>query len=111
MFEKENKADECISAMENSRDMDGPNAENTVLVCCAHNVFSFIICLTMFCSRGSAPVIACSPPPSSERQKTTTLFCSSVSLLNAACELAHMTVNCSLLNAPEMKREGGGFEK
>ena len=39
--------------------------------------------------------------------KDATLFAKETPLLPAACELAYHTVNCSALNAEELRRESG----
>eukprot|EP01147_Barroeca_monosierra_P008081 gene8081-757_t len=107
MFEKVNKAYEFVSSMEN-RCMEGANPENIVLILRAQSILykRYPEVLHPYKYAGY-PMLTVTI----ERETIDeNLFSSSISLLNAACELSYETVKCSPLNATEMMRQGG-FEK
>eukprot|EP00039_Didymoeca_costata_P023981 m.8876 g.8876 ORF g.8876 m.8876 type:complete len:2271 (-) comp3968_c0_seq1:482-7294(-) len=104
MFEKVNKAYEFISSR-NERDTSGPNPENLVLILRAQSI------LFKRFKEGLAPYKYAGYPmlmtTITRETEDENLFSSSVGLLAAACELAHLTVDCSALNAEELRRNGG----
>ncbi|XP_076459341.1 dnaJ homolog subfamily C member 13-like isoform X2 [Babylonia areolata] len=103
MFEEVNKAYEFLCSK--SKVSEGPDPQNIVLILRAQSIlFSrYKKELEPFKYAGYPMLIKTIQMETSDDQ----LFSKSAPLLSAAAELAYHTVNCSALNAEELRRENG----
>ncbi|KAL5005925.1 hypothetical protein ScPMuIL_017083 [Solemya velum] len=103
MFEKVNKAYEFLCSK--SRVTDGPDPENIVLILKAQSIlFSRYKDILEPYKYAGYPMLIKTIRMETNDDK---LFSKSAPLLAAASELAYHTVNCSALNAEELRRENG----
>jgi DnaJ family protein C protein 13 len=105
MFEKVNKAYEFISTKTESSGEGGPQTENLVLILKGQSILfkRFKDGLQPYKYAGY-PMLVTTITNETEDEN---LFSNSVELLAASCELAHLTVACSKLNAEELRRNNG----
>eukprot|EP00040_Diaphanoeca_grandis_P032411 m.196277 g.196277 ORF g.196277 m.196277 type:complete len:2301 (-) comp32615_c0_seq1:478-7380(-) len=105
MFEKVNKAYEFISSKDAKSANGGPQQDNLVLILKAQSILfrRFKKELQPYKYAGYWMLIETIKRETEDEN----LFSSSVELLGAACELAYYTVDCSNLNAEELRREKG----
>ena len=105
MFEKVNKAYEFISSKDTKGNDGGPQTENLVLILRGQSILfrRFKAELKPYKYAGY-PMLMTTISRETEDEN---LFSNSVDLLAAACELAHLTVACSNLNAEELRRNNG----
>ncbi|KAK7507621.1 hypothetical protein BaRGS_00001556 [Batillaria attramentaria] len=103
MFEKVNKAYEFLCSR--TKKKDGPDPQNIVLILRAQSIlFSrYKEELQPYKYAGYPMLIKTIRMETNDDQ----LFSKSAPLLSAAAELAYHTVNCSALNAEELRRENG----
>ncbi|KAL3854398.1 hypothetical protein ACJMK2_013668 [Sinanodonta woodiana] len=103
IFEKVNKSYEFLC--NRSRQSDGPSPENIVLILKAQCILfgRYKDDLQPYKYAGYPMLIKTIRMETNDEQ----LFSKSAPLLAAACELAFHTVNCSALNAEELRRENG----
>lgn len=103
MFEKVNKAYEFLCSRTKTK--DGPDPQNIVLILHAQSIlFSrYKDELQPYKYAGYPMLIKTIRMETNDDQ----LFSKSAPLLSAAAELAYHTVNCSALNAEELRRENG----
>ncbi|XP_041474110.1 dnaJ homolog subfamily C member 13-like isoform X1 [Lytechinus variegatus] len=104
MFEQVNKAYEFLCS-KSSRLTEGPNPENIVLILRAQSILfeRYKEVLEPYKYAGYPMLIKTIEMETNDD----TLFSKSAPLLSAASELAFHTVNCSALNAEELRREHG----
>mmetsp|Transcript_15543 Transcript_15543/g.46103 ORF Transcript_15543/g.46103 Transcript_15543/m.46103 type:complete len:2307 (-) Transcript_15543:50-6970(-) len=105
MFEKVNKCYEYITTKAESKANQGTSPENLVLILRAQSILfkRFKEELAPYKYAGYPMLISTIERETSDEG----LFAGDVGLLESACELAHLTVDCSPLNAEELRREGG----
>nr|XP_029517223.1 dnaJ homolog subfamily C member 13-like isoform X2 [Oncorhynchus nerka] len=104
MFEKVNKAYEFLCT-KSSRIIDGPDPENIILILKAQSILfnRHKLELEPYKYAGYPMLIKTITMETGDEQ----LFSKTSPLLPAAIELAFHTVNCSALNAEELRRESG----
>jgi DnaJ family protein C protein 13 len=105
MFEKVNKCYEYITSRAEAKATAGTSPENLVLILRAQSILfkRFKTELKPYKYAGYPMLISTIARETSDEG----LFAGNVGLLESACELAHLTVDCSPLNAEELRREGG----
>ncbi|XP_033101582.1 dnaJ homolog subfamily C member 13-like isoform X2 [Anneissia japonica] len=104
MFEKVNKAYEYLCT-KSSKNVDGPDPENVVLLLKTQSILfnRYKEVLEPYKYAGYPMLLKTITLETDDKS----LFSKPVPLLAAACELAFHTVNCSALNAEELRRENG----
>ncbi|XP_036374961.1 dnaJ homolog subfamily C member 13-like [Megalops cyprinoides] len=104
MFEKVNKAYEFLCSR-STRIIDGPDPENIILILKTQSILFNRHCqeLEPYKYAGYPMLVKTIVMETSDEQ----LFSKTSPLLPAATELAFHTVNCSALNAEELRRESG----
>ena len=105
MFEKVNKSYEFITNQD-ARETSGPRPENLVLCLRGQSIlFSRFVKELQPYKYAGYPMLMTTITRETEDEN---LFSGeNVGLLMSACELAHLTVACSSLNAEELRRNGG----